>query len=724
MLTATDTGLILPTAQRVNSNVNGWRSTQQSMGVMPKAKTKARKAGDQAYGGGASSGLKVKRVKADNNHNQPHRIFTLLQPIQLHYKRLIHLRHIIHIQPTIIPTLHKIVINPNIYFLHPRTVEDGGLFASSLGRDQMCRKPPRSNFPIEVSLMRRKLNKSPAVLALRQEKTIFLMSRQRGDWTGQQLAHANSTTADSTAPNSQLPSAQPERSIETDPLSVDENYKIMSYPRHPTPPRHHPAALPPTPMPPQLHNSLLKAQRDASAASAFASSSAVSAELPPAAPPGAPAIPTPPGSDAELELRVEAPDLNPMSPALTDPAVPPPLKVALCAVAYEGQRPALQAALEASFPVAFQVALQPALQAALPPLLAKLEGKIDEEERCRLRACPVPGRHPPLRRGQESGTPTPLTSLAAVDGPGHAELEAYGKGYWPGRVYTHASGAMPGLGADEKDERGRERERERAQRIRDVRMAVGWVGARDGDGDEDGEDECAGGSRNGQAVEGEDMETGTGCDVPAPDPTSASPPPPPPPPSWGSGDGGGSCPFPGAAEGSGLGIGAPARRLPPQNSVDCSPYNSTSSGGGEASARGRSSWSSAAYGCTAAATVRTASLRLLLPLTAALIVRVRKRRATVPPYTTAAVIIAITSFSTPSPCPTAHPSAPSPPSAGAQGRRVAEEAPLACATTEEEAKKTPDCARDGDRTGGQNRSTSISPESEGSVRVWFSCAGE
>ncbi|KAJ7831930.1 hypothetical protein B0H14DRAFT_3463730 [Mycena olivaceomarginata] len=58
MLTATDTGSILPTAQRVNLNVNGWRSTQQSMGVMPKAKTKARKAGDQAYGGGASSGLK------------------------------------------------------------------------------------------------------------------------------------------------------------------------------------------------------------------------------------------------------------------------------------------------------------------------------------------------------------------------------------------------------------------------------------------------------------------------------------------------------------------------------------------------------------------------------------------------------------------------------------------------------------------------------------------
>jgi hypothetical protein len=79
---------------------------------------------------------------------------------------------------------------------------------------------------------------------------------------------------------------------------------------------------------------------------------------------------------------------------------------------------------------------------------------------------------------------------------------------------------MPGLGADETDERGRERER--AQRIRDVRMAVGWVGAGDGDGDgdgdgEDGEDECAGGSRNGQAVEGEDTETATGLDVPAPD---------------------------------------------------------------------------------------------------------------------------------------------------------------------------------------------------------------
>jgi hypothetical protein len=77
---------------------------------------------------------------------------------------------------------------------------------------------------------------------------------------------------------------------------------------------------------------------------------------------------------------------------------------------------------------------------------------------------------------------------------------------------------MPGLGADEKDERGRERER--ARRIRDVRIAVGWVVAVDGDGD--GEDECAGGSRNGQAVEGEDTETATGWDVPALDPMYAA----------------------------------------------------------------------------------------------------------------------------------------------------------------------------------------------------------
>ncbi|KAJ7844734.1 hypothetical protein B0H14DRAFT_2776060 [Mycena olivaceomarginata] len=188
---------------------------------------------------------------------------------------------------------------------------------------------------------------------------------------------------------------------------------------------------------------LLKAQRDASAAST--SSSAVPADTP-AAPPrpvATPAIPTPPDSDAEPELRVQAPDPNPMSPALTDPAVPsvlaipiprapipefskspdpptppstddllktpdpptplptdpsaPPLpagirctahayppallQVALRAAADEEQRLALQAALEASLPAALQVALQAALQAALPPLLTKLEGKIDDWRR-------------------------------------------------------------------------------------------------------------------------------------------------------------------------------------------------------------------------------------------------------------------------------------------------------------------------------------------------------
>ncbi|KAJ7814000.1 hypothetical protein B0H14DRAFT_1426442 [Mycena olivaceomarginata] len=72
---------------------------------------------------------------------------------------------------------------------------------------------------------------------------------------------------------------------------------------------------------------LLKAQRDASAAST--SSSAVPADTP-AAPPrpvATPAIPTPPDSDAEPELRVQAPDPNPMSPALTDPAVPSVLAI-------------------------------------------------------------------------------------------------------------------------------------------------------------------------------------------------------------------------------------------------------------------------------------------------------------------------------------------------------------------------------------------------------------
>lgn len=63
MLNATDTGAVLPSAQYVKPNVNGWRQTQKSMAVMPRVKTKARKAGDPAYGGGASSGSKVKRAK-------------------------------------------------------------------------------------------------------------------------------------------------------------------------------------------------------------------------------------------------------------------------------------------------------------------------------------------------------------------------------------------------------------------------------------------------------------------------------------------------------------------------------------------------------------------------------------------------------------------------------------------------------------------------------------
>jgi hypothetical protein len=150
-------------------------------------------------------------------------------------------------------------------------------------------------------------------------------------------------------------------------------------------------------------------------------------------------------------------------------------------------------------------------------------------------------------------TPTPLTSLAAIDGLETAELVEYCKRYYPDRVYTGVSG---GLGADGEDERGRERER--AQRIRDVRVAVGWVGGgagdgaaagdgggdrdcaggRDGDGDGagDGDRDCAGdgeeegagasasgnGNGNRQAAEEEDPETSPKCDVPYSDPAYAA----------------------------------------------------------------------------------------------------------------------------------------------------------------------------------------------------------
>jgi hypothetical protein len=59
------------------------------------------------------------------------------------------------------------------------------------------------------------------------------------------------------------------------------------------------------------------------------------------------------------------------------------------------------------------------------------------------------------------------------------------------RAYgVSGAGAGAGLGADGADQRERERESERAQRIQDVRVAVGWVGD-DFEGG-DGEDEGAG----------------------------------------------------------------------------------------------------------------------------------------------------------------------------------------------------------------------------------------
>ncbi|KAJ7749398.1 hypothetical protein B0H16DRAFT_1551332 [Mycena metata] len=68
MLAGTDDSTILPSAQHVGPNANGWRQTQEAMGVLPKVKTRMRKAGDAAYGGGATSGSKAKKAK---NNEQP-----------------------------------------------------------------------------------------------------------------------------------------------------------------------------------------------------------------------------------------------------------------------------------------------------------------------------------------------------------------------------------------------------------------------------------------------------------------------------------------------------------------------------------------------------------------------------------------------------------------------------------------------------------------------------
>ncbi|KAJ6592498.1 hypothetical protein B0H19DRAFT_921216 [Mycena capillaripes] len=61
MLKATDTGTVLPSAQYLRPNIKNL--TQRAARVMPRVKRKAQKTGDPAYGGGASSGLKAKKVK-------------------------------------------------------------------------------------------------------------------------------------------------------------------------------------------------------------------------------------------------------------------------------------------------------------------------------------------------------------------------------------------------------------------------------------------------------------------------------------------------------------------------------------------------------------------------------------------------------------------------------------------------------------------------------------
>ncbi|KAK6974408.1 hypothetical protein R3P38DRAFT_2811970 [Favolaschia claudopus] len=62
MLKATDTDSVLPAAQHVPTSTNEWRKTQTAMGILPKAKTRAKKddsTRDASYGGGAKSGSKA-----------------------------------------------------------------------------------------------------------------------------------------------------------------------------------------------------------------------------------------------------------------------------------------------------------------------------------------------------------------------------------------------------------------------------------------------------------------------------------------------------------------------------------------------------------------------------------------------------------------------------------------------------------------------------------------
>ncbi|KAK6987888.1 hypothetical protein R3P38DRAFT_3445712 [Favolaschia claudopus] len=63
MLISTSNSDVLPASQNVAPNTNGWRLTQGAMGILPRAKTRARPAGDPHYGGGVTSGGKVKRAR-------------------------------------------------------------------------------------------------------------------------------------------------------------------------------------------------------------------------------------------------------------------------------------------------------------------------------------------------------------------------------------------------------------------------------------------------------------------------------------------------------------------------------------------------------------------------------------------------------------------------------------------------------------------------------------
>jgi hypothetical protein len=108
-------------------------------------------------------------------------------------------------------------------------------------------------------------------------------------------------------------------------------------------------------------------------------------------------------------------------------------------------------------------------------------------------------------------TPTPLTSLAAINALTSTELVEYCNRYCPDQVYTGVSGA--GLGAD-GEERGRERVRVRARRVREGWLMGGMgmgVGTRMGMWPRVGMSASAAGSRKA----GEDAETR--CDVPVPD---------------------------------------------------------------------------------------------------------------------------------------------------------------------------------------------------------------